>query len=40
MSNFWPRLQPNVVENLRRQQQELSLLKEKTVSKLKELGCQ
>jgi valyl-tRNA synthetase len=31
---------PNsVVENLRKQQQELAVLKEKTVSKLKELGC-
>jgi valyl-tRNA synthetase len=29
-----------VVENLRKQQQELAVLKDKTVSKLKELGCQ
>ena len=29
----------NVVENLRKQQQELAVLKEKTVGKLKELGC-
>ena len=29
----------NVVENLRKQQQELAVLKDKTVSKLKELGC-
>ena len=29
-----------VVDNLRKQQQELSVLKEKTVSQLKELGCQ
>ncbi|HLZ43705.1 MAG TPA: valine--tRNA ligase [Candidatus Sulfotelmatobacter sp.] len=28
-----------VVENLRRQQQELAVLKEKTLSKMKELGC-
>jgi len=28
------------VENLRRQQQELAVLKEKTLSKMKELGCQ
>ncbi len=37
---FLAKAPANVVENLRRQQQELSLLKEKTVSKLKELGCQ
>ena len=30
---------PNVVENLRKQQQELGVLHEKTLSKLKELGC-
>ena len=30
----------NVVENLEKQQQELAVLKDKTVSKLKELGCQ
>ncbi len=29
----------NVVENLRRQQQELAVLHEKTLSKMKELGC-
>ncbi len=29
----------NVVENLRKQQQEMAVLKEKTESKLKELGC-
>jgi valyl-tRNA synthetase len=29
----------NVVDNLRQQQQELAVLKDKTVSKLKELGC-
>jgi valyl-tRNA synthetase len=29
----------NVVENLRKQQLELAVLKEKTVSKMKELGC-
>jgi len=29
----------NVVENLRKQQLEMAVLKEKTVSKLKELGC-
>ena len=30
---------PNVVENLRKQQQELAVLHEKTLSKRKELGC-
>ena len=29
----------NVVDNLRQQQQELAVLKDKTVSKLRELGC-
>jgi valyl-tRNA synthetase len=29
----------NVVENLKKQQQELSMLREKTKSKLSELGC-
>jgi hypothetical protein len=29
-----------VVDNLRRQQQELAMLQEKTQSKLKELACQ
>jgi valyl-tRNA synthetase len=29
----------SVVENLRKQQIELAVLKEKTVSKMKELGC-
>jgi valyl-tRNA synthetase len=37
---FLAKAPANVVDNLRKQQQELSLLKEKTVSKLKELGCQ
>ena len=37
---FLAKAPANVVDNLRKQQQELSLLREKTVSKLKELGCQ
>jgi valyl-tRNA synthetase len=37
---FLAKAPPAVVENLRKQQQELSVLKEKTVSQLKELGCQ
>jgi valyl-tRNA synthetase len=37
---FLAKAPANVVENLRKQQEELSLLKEKTVTKLKELGCQ
>ena len=36
---FLAKAPQNVVENLRKQQQELAVLKEKTVSKLKELGC-
>jgi valyl-tRNA synthetase len=36
---FLARAPQNVVENLRKQQQELMVLKEKTVSKLRELGC-
>jgi valyl-tRNA synthetase len=36
---FLAKAPQNVVENLRRQQLELAVLKEKTVSKLKELGC-
>ncbi len=37
---FLAKAPQNVVENLRKQQQELAVLKDKTVSKLKELGCQ
>jgi valyl-tRNA synthetase len=37
---FLAKAPPAVVENLRRQQQELAVLKEKTLSKMKELGCQ
>jgi valyl-tRNA synthetase len=37
---FLAKAPQTVVENLRKQQQELAVLKEKTVSKLKELGCQ
>ncbi len=37
--NFLAKAPQNVVENLRKQQLELAVLKEKTVSKLKELGC-
>ena len=36
---FLAKAPPNVVENLRKQQQELAVLKEKAESKLKELGC-
>jgi valyl-tRNA synthetase len=36
---FLAKAPQNVVDNLRKQQQELAVLKEKTVSKLKELGC-
>jgi len=36
---FLAKAPQNVVENLRKQQQELAVLKEKTESKLKELGC-
>jgi len=36
---FLAKAPQNVVENLRKQQQELAVLKEKTASKLKELGC-
>ncbi len=36
---FLAKAPANVVENLRKQQQELALLHEKTQSKLKELGC-
>jgi valyl-tRNA synthetase len=30
----------SVVENLRQQQEELAILKEKTLAKMRELGCQ
>jgi valyl-tRNA synthetase len=36
---FLAKAPQNVVDNLRQQQQELAVLKDKTVSKLKELGC-
>ncbi len=36
---FVSRAPQNVVENLKKQHQELAVLKEKTVSKMKELGC-
>ncbi|HUA16150.1 MAG TPA: valine--tRNA ligase [Verrucomicrobiae bacterium] len=36
---FLSKAPPSVVENLRKQQQELAVLKEKTLSKLKELSC-
>jgi len=36
---FLAKAPQSVVENLRKQQQELAVLKEKTESKLKELGC-
>ncbi len=36
---FLARAPANVVENLRKQQGELAVLKEKTVSKIRELGC-
>ncbi len=37
---FLAKAPTNVVENLRKQQQELAVLKDKTLSKLRELGCQ
>jgi len=37
--NFLAKAPQNVVEGLRKQQVELAVLKEKTVSKLKQLGC-
>ncbi len=37
---FLAKAPANVVENLRKQQQELAVLNEKTASKLRELGCQ
>jgi len=37
---FLAKAPANVVENLRKQQQELAILREKTISKLRELGCQ
>jgi valyl-tRNA synthetase len=37
---FLAKAPANVVENLRKQQQELAVLQDKSVSKLKELGCQ
>jgi len=37
---FLARAPQNVVENLRKQQHELGVLKDKTESKLRELGCQ
>ena len=36
---FLAKAPQTVVENLRKQQQELAVLRDKTVSKLKELGC-
>jgi valyl-tRNA synthetase len=36
---FLAKAPPSVVENLRKQQQELAVLREKTLSKTKELGC-
>jgi valyl-tRNA synthetase len=36
---FLAKAPANVVDNLRKQQQELGVLKDKTLSKLKELGC-
>ena len=36
---FLAKAPQNVVESLRKQQQELAVLRDKTVSKLKELGC-
>ena len=36
---FLAKAPQNVVENLRKQQQELAVLRDKTASKLKELGC-
>ncbi|HEV2396449.1 MAG TPA: valine--tRNA ligase [Candidatus Sulfotelmatobacter sp.] len=37
--HFLAKAPQNVVENLRKQQQELAILKEKTLTKLKEIGC-
>src|SRR5579862_3436027 len=37
---FLAKAPANVVDNLRKQQAELSMLQEKTLSKMKELGCQ
>jgi valyl-tRNA synthetase len=37
--NFLAKAPANVVENLRKQQKELGVLREKTRSKMKELGC-
>ncbi len=37
--SFLAKAPQNVVEGLRKQQQELAVLKEKTLSKLKEIGC-
>ena len=37
--NFLAKAPQNVVEGLRKQQHELAVLKEKTLSKLKEIGC-
>jgi valyl-tRNA synthetase len=36
---FLAKAPQSVVEGLRKQQEELAVLKEKTLSKLKELGC-
>jgi valyl-tRNA synthetase len=36
---FLSKAPANVVENLRKQQQELTVMQEKTLSKMKELGC-
>jgi len=36
---FLAKAPPSVVENLRKQQQELVVVQEKTRSKMKELGC-
>jgi len=36
---FLAKAPANVVENLRKQQQELSVLREKTLSKMTELSC-
>jgi valyl-tRNA synthetase len=37
---FLAKAPANVVENLRKQQEELAVLQDKNASKLKELGCQ
>ena len=37
--NFLAKAPPSVVEGLRKQQQELTVLREKTLSMMKELGC-